>query len=142
MRGEIKKTRYQKYKEFTGIWEDYPRNLVMRKLNIQDSTYEHFLGKAIAESRAKREQQEEKYQKDKVYSEKEPFSCNEEDYGTKISWPKKYQNSPIQEAEVTALQLEIRKYISTFKISTYGRDVEYADKEELDSEPALLDVGN
>ena len=134
MRGEIKKTREAKYKEFKGIWQNYSRILVMKKLRIKYVTYEYFLAKAITAMRVEGEEP-------LIYSEKQPFSENENDYGRPILWSMGIQNTPIEEKEITDLRDQIEEHKLILKLNSDGRNVEHADKKESNSESALLNVG-
>ena len=108
MRGEIVKTKVENYKEFKGIWKDYSRMLVMKKLGIPYAVYNEFLKKVVDETRVD-------FVPPTVPTDKEPYSTNEDDYGTKMFWPK-CQNLDVAEKEETLLQQVIQDYISTFKL--------------------------
>jgi hypothetical protein len=134
MRGEYDKTNAEKYIEFLGLWQVYSKGQIMRKVKITERRFELFLGRAIAETRVENDTPYVEYRK-------KPFSHNEDDYGTKIAWPKSYQNSPIKEPKPTQNQLIIRNYKKLFG-KKHGRNVENADQTQLDSKSVLSDVVN
>jgi len=105
MRGEIVKTKSEKFKEFLGLYDKYPKYLVIKKVKISDELYYEFLSKAF-------KLKIEGYDPDEPYFkayDKVPFSNDELDYGS-IPFPKKYENSPIAKAEPTKLSRAVQLY--------------------------------
>jgi hypothetical protein len=108
MRGEIVKNKEAKYQEFKGIWKNYTRALVMKKLKIKYPMYLAFMTRVIEENRVDRLPPE-------IYKENEPFSQDEDDYATHLYWGPKLENEEIKKKEATRLEEVIAKYKLTFK---------------------------
>lgn len=94
-----------KYKKFKEIYENWTINAVMKRIGITKAKYKVYFDKAVMENL----KENEKRPVFKVHA-KEPFSQNEEDYGTKSRWGFKIQNSPVTKKEATELEVAIKAY--------------------------------
>ena len=110
MRGECKKNNEQKYAEFVGLWKIYSKSQIKKKVKISERRFELFLARVVSETLVENDMCT-------VMEPKEPYYENEDDYIDRgqSKWPKKYQNSPIKEAELTDVQLAIIEYKNTHK---------------------------
>lgn len=104
----VYRTNKQKYEVFKTLYETWTVAAIKKRLGINNSTFEKFMHKAIKENMIEADAQ-------KVFEAKMPFSDNEWDYGTKIKWPVRIQNSPIAKKEATQLEVAIKAYKAQFK---------------------------
>jgi len=82
MPGEIELTQEQKLKQFIKLYEDYPRSLVMHKLNLDDLSFDQMLRFSLHKKIITNKKMLELKEKDDIVLKQEnpPYSDKEEDY--------------------------------------------------------------
>ena len=105
------KTEGAKYKLFKTLYKAWTIRAVMDRLGITKNKYQTFFDKAIMEDL----KEPERPISFNVHA-KTAFSENEDDYGTKILWPIRIQNSPITKKEATELEAVVKTYKAQFNL--------------------------
>lgn len=109
----------RKYQVFLDIYKDAPVMAVRKRLNITGALYQSFFSKAtmanLVEGNAP------------IFKNyKEPFSENEDDYGTKNRYPLRIETTIMKLRKPTTLELAIKIYKLQHKIYKHGRNSKYA----------------
>ncbi len=82
MPGEIELNQKQKLKQFIKLYEDYPKSLVMHKLNLDDLSFDQMLRFSLHKKIITNKKMLELKEKDDIVLKQEnpPYSDKEEDY--------------------------------------------------------------
>jgi len=109
----------KKYEVFLEIYKDAPVMAVRKRLNITSAIYQIFFSRATMANLVEGD-------KPILKNYREPFSENEDDYGTKNKYPLRIETTISELREPTTLELAIKIYKLQRKIYKHGRNSKYA----------------